>query len=80
MLDLRALQERAARAQPVEHLEDARGWWLRRTVSASWWLGAVVPHGGTAAELADRFAHAEATYGAWGARVSFQVSPGVCPD
>lgn len=77
---LRVLQECAAHAQPVEHVEDADGWWLRRTASASWWLASVLPHGGGRGELAWRVARAEAAYRAWRTPLSFQISPGVCPD
>jgi ribosomal protein S18 acetylase RimI-like enzyme len=76
---LRSLQERAARAQPVEHVAYDGGWWLRRTASTSWWLGAVLPHG-EPDDLLARVERAERAYAADGRAASFQISPGVCPD
>lgn len=76
---LRSLQERAARAQPVEHVVYDAGWWLRRTDSASWWLAAVLPHG-EPADLLAQVERAEQAYAAAGDAASFQISPGVCPD
>lgn len=77
--ELRALQERAARAQPIEHTEYWSGWRYGRTSSGAWWRGSVIPHG-EPEDLLAQVEHAEATYAAWGMRVSFQVSPGLCPD
>jgi hypothetical protein len=45
ILRVRALQERAARAVPAEHVERVGGWWLRRSATSSWWTGSVLPHG-----------------------------------
>ncbi|WP_030154763.1 N-acetyltransferase [Glycomyces sp. NRRL B-16210] len=77
-VELRGLQERAARAQPVEHVAIVDGWWLRRTAGDSWWLASVLPHG-EAADLLARVEWAEEAYAVQGASVCFQISPGVCP-
>jgi ribosomal protein S18 acetylase RimI-like enzyme len=76
--ELRALQERAARAQPIEHTEYWSGWRYGRTRSGAWWRGSVIPHG-EPADLLAQVEHAEATYAAWDMTVSFQISPGLCP-
>jgi ribosomal protein S18 acetylase RimI-like enzyme len=77
---LRALQERAAGAQPAEHLERVAGWWLRHSASSSWWVSTVLPHGeASSAELAALIAMAEAFYAGFGVPTRFQVTPGVCP-
>lgn len=78
---VRDLQERAARGQPAERVEEARGWWLRLAPRGAWWLGTVLPH--RAAErddLAHRVAAAEQFYLAHGAVPAFQISPPACPD
>jgi ribosomal protein S18 acetylase RimI-like enzyme len=78
---IRALQERAARALPAEHVEQAGGWWLRHAPRCSWWIGTVLPHGhATPDELAQRVSAAEKFYTAQGAVPRFQITPGVCPD
>lgn len=76
--ELRAIQERAVRAQPSGHTEYADGWRLGRTAGDSWWHGSVIPHG-EPADLLAQVEHAEATYAAWERRISFQISPGICP-
>jgi GNAT superfamily N-acetyltransferase len=77
--ELREIQERAVRAQPIEHTEYAGGWRIGRTASDSWWHGSVIPHG-EPADLPAHVASVERAYAAWGRRVSFQISPGICPD
>ncbi|MEO3810059.1 GNAT family N-acetyltransferase [Sphaerisporangium sp. B11E5] len=78
---VRGLQERAARALPAEHVEDADGWWLRHAPSCAWWVGTVLPHGDTEpGELARRVDRAEEFYAARDAAARFQISPGACPD
>jgi GNAT superfamily N-acetyltransferase len=74
---VRGLQERAARALPAAHVEDADGWWLRYAPGCAWWAGTVLPHrdGG----LADRVGVAERFYAARGAVARFQIAPGACP-
>ncbi|KIH98582.1 GNAT family acetyltransferase [Streptomonospora alba] len=78
-----ALQERAARAQPAEHVETLGGWWLRHAPGCDWWLSAVLPHGpagaGGAEELEHRIARAEDFYSRRGGAALFQISPGACP-
>lgn len=78
---MRALQERAARGQPAERVVDAGGWWLRVAPEGSWWVGAVLPHGGAGMdEVERRVARAEEFYAAHGAVARFQITPEVCPD
>ena len=78
---VRGLQERAARALPAEHVEDAEGWWLRHAPSCSWWVGTVLPHGSaTSGELPRLVARAEAFYAGHDAVTRFQISPGACPE
>lgn len=79
---VRALQERAARALPAEHVEKAGGWWLRHAPDGPWWVGTVLPHGDDAApeELERRIAAAEAFYAGRGTVTRFQISPGACPE
>ena len=43
---VRGLQERAARAFPAEHVQDADGWQLRHAPGGAWWVCAVLPHRG----------------------------------
>lgn len=77
---VRGLQERAARALPAEHREDAGGWWLRHAPGSSWWVGSVLPHGAVRpGGLLQRVAGAEEFYAGRGAPARFQISPGVCP-
>jgi N-acetylglutamate synthase len=77
---VRGLQERAARAQPAEHVREADGWWLRHDPRGPWWMGTALPHGeATPGELVRRVATAEEFYAAHGAAAGFQVSPGACP-
>ncbi|MGS2616701.1 GNAT family N-acetyltransferase [Micromonospora sp. LZ34] len=78
---VRALQERAARGQPAERVEEERGWWLRLAPRGAWWLGTVLPHRAAERdELAHRVAAAERFYLAHGAVPAFQISPPACPD
>ncbi|WP_210479440.1 GNAT family N-acetyltransferase [Naasia sp. SYSU D00948] len=78
-LDLiRGLQERAARAQPAEHVERIGDWWLRDTGGPSWWTGTVLAHGAVEpAELAERIEAAERFYDRFQAGTAFQLTPGV---
>ena len=77
---VRGLQERAARAQPAEHAEEADGWWLRHAPGCSWWVGTVLPHSDARpGALARRVARAEEFYTSRGAAARFQISPGACP-
>lgn len=78
---VRTLQERAARAQPAEHVVDADGWLLRLAPHCSWWVGAVLPHGNTAPDdVKRRVIETEAFYGAHGATPRFQMTPPVCSE
>lgn len=74
---IRALQERAARALPAQHVVDAAGWLLRHAPGPSWWIGSVLPHCG--GDLAGRVARAEDFYAAHDAVARFQITPGACP-
>ncbi len=77
---VRALQERAARALPAEHVEHVGGWWLRHSSSPSWWIATVLPHGEARQdELARRISVAERFYADFGMPTSFQITPGACP-
>lgn len=77
---IRVVQERAARALPAVHVEQAEGWWLRRFRGASWWIGSVLPHADAdGAELLRRVEAAEAFHAAGGTVPRFQITPGVCP-
>jgi GNAT superfamily N-acetyltransferase len=77
---VRALQERAARALPAEHVEHVGGWWLRHSASPSWWIATVLPHGEARQdELAPRISVAERFYAGFGMATRFQISPGACP-
>lgn len=78
---VRALQERAARALPAEHVEHVGGWWLRHSSSPSWWIATVLPHGKARPdeELAPRISVAETFYAGFGMATRFQISPGACP-
>ncbi|MER7541458.1 GNAT family N-acetyltransferase [Spirillospora sp. NPDC127506] len=78
---VKALQERAARAQPAERVEDVGGWWLRLAPECSWWVGTVLPHGGAGPDdVRRRVAEAEEFYAARGAAPHFQITPRVCPE
>ncbi|WP_245667830.1 GNAT family N-acetyltransferase [Actinomadura macra] len=78
---VRGLLERAARALPADHVEEAEGWWLRRAPSCAWWAGTVLPHGHAGAdELLRRVAQAERFYAGHGTVVRFQICPPACPD
>jgi GNAT superfamily N-acetyltransferase len=78
---VKGLQERAARALPAEHVEDAEGWWLRHSPGCSWWAGSVLPHGAAGrAELVRRVVRAERFYAGRGALARFQISPPACPE
>ncbi|WBB68030.1 GNAT family N-acetyltransferase [Micromonospora sp. WMMD812] len=77
---VRALQERAARAQPAAYVEEVGGWWLRHFPQGSWWLGSVLPHGAvTADRLPERVVAAEDFYARRRAVARFQITPGACP-
>jgi len=76
---VRGLQERAARAQPAEHLERIGDWWLRHTGGSSWWVGTVLAHGEADPEELDRrIRAAEDFYARFGATTAMQLAPGVC--
>ncbi|MCP2259811.1 Acetyltransferase (GNAT) family protein [Streptoalloteichus tenebrarius] len=78
---VRELQERAARALPALHVEEADGWWLRHNPGSVWWAGTVLPHREAEPdELVHRIARAERFYAARGAVARFQISPGACPS
>ncbi|GAA1751437.1 GNAT family N-acetyltransferase [Streptomonospora arabica] len=84
---VRALQERAARAQPAERIEVVGDWWLRHAPGRAWWLGAALPHGDAgaggseeAAALERGIDRAERFYAGHGAPALFQITPGACPD
>ncbi|GAB3459462.1 GNAT family N-acetyltransferase [Streptomonospora sediminis] len=75
----RGLQERAARALPAEHTEDAGGWLLRYCPGGAWWVQTALPHGGAGPdEMLVNVAAAEAFYARHGASAGFQVTPGAC--
>ncbi|GAA4888124.1 GNAT family N-acetyltransferase [Streptomonospora salina] len=77
---VRAVQERAARAQPAERVETVEGWLLRHAPGCSWWLSAALPHGGVVPGGLERgIARAEDFYARCGATAAFQITPGVCP-
>ena len=77
---VRGLQERAARAFPAEHVQDAGGWQLRHAPGGAWWVCAVLPHAEAGPRpLARRVAGAEEFYAARGAAARFQISP-ACPE
>ncbi|WP_435877588.1 GNAT family N-acetyltransferase [Streptosporangium saharense] len=79
MNDVRALQERAARALPVEHVTSLGEWSLRHTRGPSWWAGSVLAHGDPGpGGLVRGIAEAEAFYAGHRARARFQISP-ACP-
>ena len=77
----RGLQERAARAQPAELVEEVEGWWLRHAPGCDWWVGTVLPHSedDEPHELIGRVAGAEAFYAGHGAPTRVQITPGACP-
>lgn len=77
---IRALQERAARAQPAQHTEYADGWLLRHAPDTSWWIGSVLPHTASATNLAARVDRAEQFYAIRDTVTHFQITPGTCPD
>jgi GNAT superfamily N-acetyltransferase len=80
-LPVRGLQERAARAQPAEHVEQIGEWWLRRSTTSSWWMATVLPHGDAApGELGRRIALAERFYATFEMPTRFQICPGACPE
>jgi N-acetylglutamate synthase len=73
---IRQLQERAARAFPAQHVQYADSWWLRYAPGCSWWIGSVLPHGGT--DLERLTAEAEDFNAERGTVTAFQITPGVC--
>ena len=78
---VRGLQERAARAFPAEHVQDADGWQLRHASGGAWWVSAVLPHAEAGPRsLVRRIAGAEEFYAARGAAARFQISPPACPE
>ncbi|MEU5994050.1 GNAT family N-acetyltransferase [Spirillospora sp. NPDC047418] len=78
---VRALQERAARGQPAEHVVDADGWRLRLAPDCSWWIGTVLPHGDTTPDdVKRRVVETEEFYAAHGATPRFQMTPSVCSE
>ncbi|HVC68746.1 MAG TPA: GNAT family N-acetyltransferase [Acidimicrobiales bacterium] len=78
---VRGLQERAARAQPAEQVEEIAGWWLRHAPGCAWWVGTVLPHGDAGpGELLRRVARAEEFYAGHGATARFQITPPACPE
>lgn len=76
---VREVQERAARGLPAEHVEYVSGWWLRYSASSSWWMSAVLPHGGSGHDdLLGLIATSERFSGARNMLPRFQISPGAC--
>ena len=76
---VRGLQERAARAQPAEHVEDLDGWRLRYASGSAWWTGTVLPHGDARpGELLRRIGRAEEFYARRGTAARFQICPPAC--
>ncbi|MEU1883563.1 GNAT family N-acetyltransferase [Streptosporangium sp. NPDC020072] len=76
---VRELQERAARALPVEHVRPLGEWSLRHTRGPSWWAGTVLPHGDPGpGDLTRGIVEAEAFYAGHRTRSRFQISP-ACP-
>ncbi|NKZ06953.1 GNAT family N-acetyltransferase [Actinomadura latina] len=75
------LQESAARGQPAERVDDVGGWWLRFSPDCSWWVGAVLPHGGAGVDdVTRRVVEAEEFYAVHGSIPRFQVTPRVCAE
>jgi len=72
-MNVRELQERAARGLPAAEVTDVGGWWLRHAPGCSWWVGTVLAHGD--GDLARGIAAAEAFYAERGTTTRFQVSP-----
>lgn len=76
-----ALQERAARACPAEHIDHVGPWWLRHSRSRAWWTATVLAHGSASAdELHRRIEVAERFYADRGTATRFQITPGASPD
>jgi N-acetylglutamate synthase len=76
---LRSLQERAARATPADVLEIVDGWWLRHAPDSAWWIGAVLPHGGSeTGDLLRRIVRAENFYAEHGTTARFEICPPAC--
>jgi N-acetylglutamate synthase len=80
-VDILGLQERAARAQPVERVVSADGWWLRHAPGGPWWLSSALPHrAACGSDLAARVAGVEAFYAMLGVPARIQITPGACPE
>lgn len=78
---VRGLQERAARALPADHVENADGWLLRHAPGCSWWVGTVLPHADAGpGALLRRVVAAEEFHAAHGTAPRFQISSGACPE
>ena len=76
---VRGLHERAARATPADVLEIVDGWWLRHAPDNAWWIGAVLPHGGSETEdLLRRIVGAEAFYAEHGSTARFEICAPAC--
>lgn len=72
-MNVRELQERAARGLPAAHVTDVGGWRLRHAPGCSWWVGTVLAHGD--GDLPSGIATAEAFYAERATTTRFQVSP-----
>ena len=78
---VRELQERAARAQPAEQVENLKGWWLRNAPQCSWWVGSVLPHGEVGPDdLLRRVVGAEEFHHGHRTTARFQICPPACPE
>ncbi|HEX6683864.1 MAG TPA: GNAT family N-acetyltransferase [Candidatus Limnocylindrales bacterium] len=76
-----ALQVKASRALPAEHVKDVDGWRLRYSPGCSWWVSTVQPHGDTDPAGFERaVAAVEAFYAGFGAVARFQLGPGALDD
>jgi len=80
-VDIQGLQERAARAQPVDQVVNVDGWLLRYAPRGAWWLGSALPHRAAYGDdLTARVAGVEDFYDERDVPACFQITPGVCPD